>query len=52
MTDRHSRRFSRTTLDDLGVLRAAVETGSFVRAGGASATPPAAHADRHVRIAR
>ena len=33
MSDRHSRRFSGPTLDDLGVLRAAVEAGSFVRAG-------------------
>ena len=33
MSDRHSRRFSGPTLDDLGVLRAAVENGSFVLAG-------------------
>jgi DNA-binding transcriptional ArsR family regulator len=33
MMDRHSRRFAGPTLDDLGVLRAAVEAGSFVRAG-------------------
>lgn len=35
MPDRHPRRFSGPTLDDLGVLRAAVEAGSFVRAGQA-----------------
>jgi len=33
MMGRHSRRFAGPTLDDLGVLRAAVEAGSFVRAG-------------------
>ena len=36
MTERHSsRRFEGPSLDDLGVLRAAVEAGTFVRAGEA-----------------
>jgi hypothetical protein len=48
MIERHaSRRFESPSLDDLGVLRAAVEAGTFVRAGAAelrdelcAASPP------------
>ncbi len=35
MTESHSRRFDGPSFDDLGALRAAVEAGSFVRAGEA-----------------
>lgn len=52
MTNRQSRRFDGPTLDDLGVLRAAIETGSFVRAGEALALTQSAVSRAIARLER